>query len=131
MRFSPCFPAAVGGLQHGLRNAGVWRWLLAIPALWVLGEWVRGWIFTGFPWLAVGYSQVPASPLVGFAPLLGVYGVSLLLVLSAASGARTFALWLVVATLWLSGWGLRHIHSTHPIGAPVAVSLLQGDIPQE
>ena len=41
-------------------------------------EWVRGWMFTGFPWIAMGYSQSPFGPLSGFAALLGVYGVSLL-----------------------------------------------------
>lgn len=130
--FLALFPAAVGALQHLLRRAGIWRYVLVIPALWMLSEWVRGWIFTGFPWLAVGYSQVPLSPLAGFAPLLGVYGVSLLLVLSAAA----LALWrvrvgLVVATFWLVGFGLQHIDWTHPIGAPVSVSLLQGNISQD
>jgi len=51
--------------------------------MWTLAEWTRGWIFTGFPWLAVGYSQVPASPLAGYAPVLGVYGVSLATALTA------------------------------------------------
>lgn len=130
--FLALFPAAVGGLQHGLRNAGVWRWLLAIPALWVLGEWVRGWIFTGFPWQAIGYSQVPASPLAGFAPLLGVYGVSLMLALSAAVLALGRLRYVTMAAmLWLAGWGLYQIHWTQPIGAPVAVSLLQGNIAQD
>lgn len=130
--FLALFPAVVGGLQHRWRNAGTARWLLAVPALWVLGEWVRGWIFTGFPWLAIGYSQVPASPLAGFAPLLGVYGISLLLALSAAVLALGRMRFVVMAAmLWLGGWGLSQIHWTHPIGAPLAVSLLQGNIPQD
>lgn len=130
--FLALFPAAVGGLQQGLRNAGVWRWLLAIPALWVLGEWVRGWIFTGFPWLAAGYSQVPASPLAGFAPLLGVYGLSLLLAFSAAALALGRLRYLAVAAaLWLTGGGLMQIHWTQPVNTPVAVSLVQGNIAQD
>ncbi|MES2407913.1 MAG: apolipoprotein N-acyltransferase [Pseudomonadota bacterium] len=130
--FLALFPAAVGGLQHYLRKAGMARWLLAVPALWMLTEWVRGWIFTGFPWLAIGYSQVPASPLAGFAPLVGVYGVSLLLAFSAtvlALGRMRFVL--MAAILWVGGWGLSQIHWTQPIGAPLAVSLLQGNIPQD
>ena len=50
------------------------------PACWVLMEWFRGWFLTGFPWLNLGYSQID-TPLAGFAPLLGVYGISWLLLL--------------------------------------------------
>ena len=42
-------------------------------------DWLRGWLFTGFPWLALGYSQAPPSPLAGFAPLFGVCGLSLVI----------------------------------------------------
>ena len=46
---------------------------LLFAAAWLVGEWVRGWMFTGFPWLASGYSQSPPSPLAGFAPVFGVF----------------------------------------------------------
>lgn len=58
------------------------RWLLAIPALWTLLDWVRSWLFTGFPWLAIGYSQTDA-PLGDLAPYLGVFGVGWAVLLSA------------------------------------------------
>ncbi len=73
-----------------LRANGVWV-LLVMPAIWTLAEWLRGLLFTGFPWLSVGYSQVPNSPLAGYAPLLGVYGVSLIVAVSAGI-LTTFAL---------------------------------------
>ncbi len=77
------FPAAAGWLQARLGGTAARRGLLSLPALWILLEWLRGWIFTGFPWLALGYSQAPDGLLAGYAPLLGVYGVSLSVVLSA------------------------------------------------
>jgi apolipoprotein N-acyltransferase len=48
---------------------------LLFAGLWTLAEWLRGTLFTGFPWLAIGYSQSPPSPLAGWASVLGVYGV--------------------------------------------------------
>jgi apolipoprotein N-acyltransferase len=109
--------------------------------MWTGVEWVRGWIFTGFPWLAAGYAQVPAGPLAGFAPIVGVYGVSWLTALSA--GTLIWLLrniwlpgkWLVpFATLVLllgAGEGLKYIEWTEPAGKPLTVALVQGNIPQE
>jgi len=116
------------------------RALLVFPAAWTLGEWVRGWYFTGFPWIAIGYSQAPASPLAGFAPLSGVYGVTLATALSAGllylawrlrRSRRAFAALAALAVLWGSGAALRLHEWTRPVGEPVAVSLIQGNIPQE
>lgn len=78
------FATLTGWLITRLRIISPLVWTLTIAALWVLSEWLRSVLFTGFPWLTLGYSQVPTSPLVGFAPLAGVYGVSLMLILSAA-----------------------------------------------
>ncbi len=116
------------------------RALLAFPAAWTLGEWIRGWYFTGFPWIAIGYSQAPASPLAGFAPLLGVYGVTLATALSAGllylawrmrSRRRALAAIAALAALW-GGGALLSMHTwTQPAGDPIGVSLIQGNIPQE
>src|SRR5688500_16715778 len=76
-------PAASAYTPARLRAPAWVKLVLFLPAVWTLTEWVRGWIFTGFPWLTLGYSQVPASPLAGYAPVFGVYGVSLLTVASA------------------------------------------------
>jgi len=54
--------------------------LAAAPALWVSGEWIRGWLMGGFPWGLLGYSQHAMLPVIQIAELGGVYAVSLLLV---------------------------------------------------
>jgi apolipoprotein N-acyltransferase len=122
-------------LAARLSTSGVMRITFALPAAWVLLEWTRGWIFTGFPWLALGYSQTSASPLAGYAPLLGVYGVSLLAGLSAAALvlgiARRKAALGFLAAVWLGGWGLLQVDWTQPVGKPVSVALLQGNIAQD
>lgn len=141
------FPAAVGALQAYPKGHKRWpvspalRLLLLMPLAWGVTEWVRGWLFTGFPWLVAGYSQVPASPLAGYAPLVGVYGVSFLLALIAAllawsvttRGRYAQRAWAVVAivALGVGGQALRGVAWTTPDGAPTTVALLQGNIPQD
>ncbi|MDD5331169.1 MAG: apolipoprotein N-acyltransferase, partial [Sulfuricella sp.] len=138
------FPAAAGLLQAGAGGLTRRRALLLIPAWWVAMEWVKGWILTGFPWLTLGYSQVAASPLAGFAPVLGVYGVSLAVALCAGALALLADAWLgrrgkagmalpavLILALAGTGWGLQRVNWVQPIGAPVTVSLLQGNIAQE
>ncbi|MHB1143686.1 MAG: apolipoprotein N-acyltransferase [Thiobacillus sp.] len=139
--FLALFPAAVGALQARWPVPPGLRLLVLIPLAWGVTEWVRGWIFTGFPWLVMGYSQVPASPLAGYAPLAGVYGVSFLLALIAAllawsvtaRGRLVQRAWAAVAimALGVGGQALRGIGWTTPDGAPTTVALLQGNIPQD
>jgi len=138
--FIALLPALAGWMARKLipsptKNAGLFAVAAAIA--WVLTEWVRGWIFTGFPWLAVGYSQVPGSPLAGFAPVFGIYGVSL----AAALFAALLAAWhhqpmrrhivLGLFMLWMAGAGLKQVTWNTPQGEPVSVSLLQGNIAQD
>jgi apolipoprotein N-acyltransferase len=142
--FLALFPSAAA---YGCAKLEAPTWVklvLVLPALWTLTEWVRGWIFTGFPWLAVGYSQVPLSALAGYAPVLGVFGMSLLVSVSAGllalvgDAARDRAVTalrhpalLVAAFLWLGGYALGQERWTEPAGEPVSVTLLQGNIPQD
>jgi apolipoprotein N-acyltransferase len=108
--------------------------LLVLPVAWGLSEWLRGWVFTGFPWAASGYAH-NASPLAGFAPVLGVYGVGMLVALCAGcivmltQRARLAAIGLLAA-LMAAGFGLGQIAWTHPAGQPISVRLLQGNVPQ-
>ena len=131
------YPAAAGWCVARLQ-LGPLAGLLAFPALWTLFEWLRGWLFTGVPWLAVGYSQVD-SPLAGLAPIVGVYGVSfatalcaglLVTVISGSAKARIAGA-LALAFAFGLGHLLKQMAWTSPQGAPFQVALLQGNIPQE
>src|SRR5271170_5657920 len=132
------YHAALGyGIARWLPEAGAVRWLIALPAAWLLVEWWRGWFLSGFSWLSLGYSQSD-SWLAGFAPLVGVYGISALVLVSAgalvmlALGTRRARLIAAVALVvpWLSGAGLRQVSWTHASGGPVSVAVIQGAIPQ-
>jgi apolipoprotein N-acyltransferase len=63
---------------------------LVLPGLWVLLEWLRGWLLSGFPWLSLGYAFID-SPLAGWAPLLGVHGVTWAAAFAAAGLNVVFA----------------------------------------
>ena len=130
------FPALAGGLFRRWRKDGISDALL-FAGLWTLSEWLRGTLFTGFPWLAVGYAQSPPSPLAGWASVLGVYGVGFVVASIAAllgetsiSGWRKPGPWVTILLLLGGGGLLRGMDWTQPIGAPVTVSLLQGNVPQ-
>ena len=145
------YPALAGALYVHFSPSRGWQCGLFFAALWTLGEWLRGWVFTGFPWLALGYAQVPASPLAGYAPVVGVFGVSLLTVLLATLIQQTASRWLerrrgspssrgvwplagplLTAMLLLGGGALlRPLQWTSPVGDPLTVSLLQGNIAQD
>jgi apolipoprotein N-acyltransferase len=144
------YPAAVGYLYAAVGTRSAFSTLMVVPALWALADWVRGWLFTGFPWLSFGYSQVPASPLAGYVPILGVYGATFATVLTAGLLVRSWTHFkdkgknrsrpgyfvlhpssLILALLWVGGYLLQQVIWTSPVGAPLVVSLLQGNIPQE
>jgi apolipoprotein N-acyltransferase len=134
--FLALFPATAGWLQARIPAPLPVRACLLAPAAWTVFEWLRGVIFTGFPWIAVGYASA-GWPLQGYAPLGGVYAITFL-TLSLAGMAwlifrRVRARFALVAFLVVLGAGeaLRHIEWTAPEGPPVETSLLQGNVAQE
>ncbi|MDR3323084.1 MAG: apolipoprotein N-acyltransferase, partial [Zoogloeaceae bacterium] len=75
---------AFGGAFHYYLPKTPGRQALFFAGIYGLIDLMRGWLFTGFPWLALGYSQTPPSPLAGYAAIFGVYGVSFFTALIAA-----------------------------------------------
>ncbi len=131
------FPALAGFVFARLRRGRFLTDALLAAAAWTLAEWLRGWVLTGFPWLAFGYAQTPPSLLAGYAPLAGVYGVGFVAALIAALAGLTFRRrehWLpsgaAIAILLAVGAGLTTIEWTQPAGKPLSVSLLQGNVEQ-
>jgi apolipoprotein N-acyltransferase len=135
------FPALVGyQLNRYFPLTNSLRLLCAFPGLWIFWEWFRSLIFTGFPWLSLGYSQI-STPLRGYASLLGVYSVSLVVIMS--SGLLVNAILLrkerkqtliniaALILIWIIGSGLCLVSWTKPLGSPIQVSLIQGNIAQE
>lgn len=125
------FPMLAGAIFKRWQPEELWRQALLFAALIAAVDWLRSWIFTGFPWLTVGYSQAAPSPLAGFAPLIGVHGLSLLVALSGAWLARWRIGLAGTALLAATGFGLGQIQWTTPLGEPLSVALIQGNVPQE
>ncbi len=153
--FWALLPALAGYAQAHISGAtsganGL-RIMLVMPAVWALLEWFRGLLVTGFPWLTLGYAQSD-TPLAGYAPVFGVYGVSLAMAISAGLLAWLFARvwsgriftspsgngergrWVlalsVLLLLWVTGALLRTVAWTQKFGEPFSVALVQGNIAQ-
>jgi len=129
------FTGGAGWLQARVPASGPVRALLLIPASWALFEWLRSWVFTGFPWLAAGYAAT-GWPLQGFAPLFGVFGISFLVVSLAGmlwwlARTRRAMILAPIALMLVAGQALRFVDWTSPAGEPLRVALLQGNVDQE
>ena len=133
------FVALAAWLMSRLSQGEPWLLVLLGPAAWVLCEWVRGWVLTGFPWMGLGYGQID-SPLAGWAPVLGIYGVSFMVVASTAAIIATFmaptargriAGVSVVIVPWALGGVLSTIDWTEPAGKAIRTSIVQAGVSQD
>jgi len=140
--FLALFPALMFWAWGKLAKTERWRRLVIFPGVWILGDWVRGWVLTGFPWLYLGTAQVD-GPLAGWAPIGGVHGVSFLILATTTAlyaSLPWFAKrqWLVASGLgfaallpWLLGpLALNSISWTTIGKEPLKVVAVQGNIPQ-
>ena len=137
--FLALFPALAGWIEARIARDSAappaLRAALLIPASWMLVEWSLSWFLTGFPWLALGYAAID-TPLAGFAPLGGVYLVSLAVVGSAgllwmiAAGRARWIAAAAFASIGVTGAALQGVEWSTPAASPVSVSLLQGNVPQ-
>jgi len=141
------WPALAGWLAARVTApAGVAR-LAAAAGAWALAEWLRGFVLSGFGWLSIGYAQLPgyaASVFAGYAPVGGVFLVSLAMAGVAAAGAalvpvavdaapgarRAAGPLALIAALAAGGIALDRIDWTRDDGAPLTASLLQGNVAQ-
>ncbi len=112
--------------------------IFALPALWLLTEWCRGWVLTGFPWLNVGSSQTD-SILASIAPVLGEYGITFFVCLSAIAitiliagdTKRKIIGGLILILVIISSFILDNINWTNDLDKDIDIVLVQGAIPQE
>lgn len=137
------YPALAAWLVNRyMPNDPVMRLLLFYPAAWVVFEWLQGYVMTGFSWMQLGYTQIE-YPLSGFAPVLGNHAVGGAVAVSAGALALLVrqrkclcisyivSLTIPVMVLWLSGALLATINWTERHGAPLKVSVIQGNIAQQ
>ena len=131
------FPALTGFLGNcrPLRSDYCF-FLIVMPSLWALGEWVRSWLLTGFPWLTLGYTQTDGM-LSGYGSLFGVFGISFIIAFLAGGLVllmgkdRKMSLALTLLLVLAVSWQLRALPWTVNSGREIEVALIQGSIPQE
>lgn len=133
--------ALVMGLFHAIM---AWAFVffmgrqpMAFAGLWVVQEWCKTWVLTGFPWLFVGYAFTEVQWIASLAPVIGVFGLSFVAVLIAAAIVEVFRAkisFLIIACIpMVCGAVLYYVNPswTSPTGDKLSVSLVQGNIPQD
>ncbi len=131
------------GMAAGVARRLVERWpalggrysrLVVLALAWTAAEWLRGHLFTGYPWNPLGHVWAFATPLLQGAALFGVYGLGMLTFLVLA--APTAGWWASIAALamvGLAGWAGAEMMATSAGGEPTEgplVRVVQPNVPQ-
>lgn len=135
------YPAALCYLANRFwLKPGATREWMVLPALWVLLEWLRGWALSGFPWLSLGYAFID-SPLAGWSPLLGVYGVTWAAASSSAALyvvcarnvplRRRLSALAAIALLFIAPMLASRHDWTRAVGAKIPIAAVQGAVSQD
>lgn len=138
------FPAVAGVLAHWMWRPGAWR-VVALAVAWSAAEWMRGHLFTGFPWNLVGYTWSWSGAMMQGGALIGAYGVSFLTALVAASpaavasvgreraGAGRWLMPMIAAAVLAAGatFGtLRLADAPHEVVVGATVRIVQANVEQ-
>jgi apolipoprotein N-acyltransferase len=132
------YPALFGAAAVSLRKDRPVLFFIAAPALWTALELARTYVFSGFPWSLLGYSQYSVLPIIQFSDITGVYGVSFLVVLVNAAAAefimnrknwQAAAATVLVLALVL-GYGFARLRAPEQ-GEGITISVVQGNIEQD
>jgi apolipoprotein N-acyltransferase len=126
------------------KSSNLWLKVLNFSVIWVAFEYLRANLFTGFPWLLLGFSQIQ-TPMKYLAPIVGVYGISFLVAFSGGLLAITWIglrlknnqtrTWmpaiLCLLSLYCFPQALSFVHWTKPASGNIPVSVIQGNIGED
>jgi len=132
------FIVPFGGALVHIRATHPRLLFLAAPALWGTLEYARTHLFSGFPWALLGYSQYRSLPVIQIADLLGVYGISFLIVLVNIGIAEVLAdrkryrplLAAAIMTAVVIGYGYYRLNAPEGAGS-IRIAVVQGNIEQD
>ncbi|MCH9705640.1 MAG: apolipoprotein N-acyltransferase [Proteobacteria bacterium] len=134
--FLAVFPALALALATVLTPSGGISRLLSLAASWTFLEWIRSWLLSGFPWLSLGYSQIPDGWLAPWAPIVGIFGVTFALtlmvvaVLTLLTLRKRRGIGLILLLLLASAPFINNVWKWTPPAGTLTISLLQGNVKQ-
>ena len=138
------FTGTAGWAASRLADLKTWRGFAALILCLMLSEWLRGHIFTGFPWNLYGYGWSKTLPLVQSVSLFGVYGLTLLTIIwgmlpgflySTGASRRTALIGGTLTALSITAlyiWGSQRLGANPPLtDSDIMIRIVQPNIPQE